>query len=140
MFAFVVSDARTGTYYAARDPMGIVPLYMGFGRDGSIWFASEMKVLKDECERFELFPPGHYYDSEKKACERYWEPIWRSPEYLSTRPLDLVKVREGFVKAVQKRMMSDVPWGVLLSGGLDSSLVASVASRGGRIMGKFNPR
>lgn len=129
MFAFLLSDERTGEYYAARDHMGIIPLYIGWGRDGSTWFASEMKALVDECERFEIFPPGHYYSSTSRTFVRYWDPIYRNIDYLPTNKVDYTILRSKFEKAVKDRMMSDVPWGVLLSGGLDSSLVSSIATR-----------
>ena len=126
MFAFVLCDARTGAVFAARDHMGIVPLYIGYGRDGATWFASEMKALKDDCERFEVFEPGlRYVDGD---LQRWFEPEWHS-DRVPTAPLDVGKLKQAFEDAVVKRMMSDVPWGVLLSGGLDSSLVASIAAR-----------
>jgi asparagine synthase (glutamine-hydrolysing) len=121
MYAFLLSDEKSGEYYAARDHMGIIPLYIGYGRDGSTWFASEMKALIDECERFELFPPGHYYTSKNPGVfTRWWDPIYRNLDDLPTNKVDLAVLRTKFEKAVKDRMMSDVPWGVLLSGGLDS--------------------
>lgn len=133
-FAFVILDTRTNTFYVARDPIGITCLYIGWGRDGSIWVASEMKCLKDDCARFQQFPPGHYYSSKTGQFHRYYNPQFfvdaeATPERFPSAPLDLVQLRTAFETAVEKRLMSDVPFGVLLSGGLDSSLVAAVANR-----------
>ncbi|KAK1263044.1 Asparagine synthetase [glutamine-hydrolyzing] 2 [Acorus gramineus] len=136
MFSFVLLDTRNKTFIAARDPIGITPLYMGWGLDGSIWFASEMKALSDDCERFATFLPGHLYSSKRGELRRWYNPPWYSESIPST-PYDPLVLREAFEKvhlenfciAVIKRLMTDVPFGVLLSGGLDSSLVAAVASR-----------
>jgi asparagine synthase (glutamine-hydrolysing) len=128
MFSFVLLDTRDNSFIAARDAIGITPLYTGWGLDGSIWFASEMKALNDDCERFECFPPGHIYSSKLGGYKRWYNPPWYSEDIPST-PYDPLVLREAFEKAVLKRLMTDVPFGVLLSGGLDSSLVAAVASR-----------
>lgn len=128
MFSFVIYDRKDKSFAAVRDHMGITPLYIGYGSDGSVWFASEMKALAAECARFDQFPPGHYYSSKTGQLTRWYNPIWRQPT-MPTNKYDSTVLREAFEKAVKRRMMSDVPWGVLLSGGLDSSLVASVASR-----------
>ncbi|KAG0598262.1 hypothetical protein M758_12G058900 [Ceratodon purpureus] len=129
MFSFVLVDNRDKSFIAARDPIGITPLYLGWGSDGSVWFASEMKALKDDCERFEVFPPGHIYSSKNGGLRRYYNPPWFSETYVPSTPFDVLALRAAFEKAVVKRLMTDVPFGVLLSGGLDSSLVAAVASR-----------
>lgn len=128
MFVFVLYDVRDGSFIAARDPIGICPLYYGWGRDGSMWFSSEMKGLKDECERFQTFPPGHIYSSKNGGLRRWYNPSWFD-EHIPSTPYDPLVLRAAFEKAVVKRMMTDVPFGVLLSGGLDSSLVAAVAKR-----------
>jgi len=128
-FAFVILDEKTGELYAARDPIGINSMYMGTGLDGSTWFSSEAKPLVAAgCIDVEVFPPGHYYTSSAKKLVKYYNPAWRSVE-AAKEPLDLELVRKTFIKSVEKRLMADVPFGVLLSGGLDSSLVASVIAR-----------
>ena len=149
MFAFVIWDGRTRTYFAARDHMGICPLYIGWRADGGVVIASELKALQDICSRFQIFPPGHYFWSGApdgapkvhsevimagqefvyKGFHRWYNPVWLEPSYKPSETLVFAELRARFEKAVVKRMMSDVPWGVLLSGGLDSSLVASCASR-----------
>jgi len=128
MFSFVLLDTRDKSFIAARDAIGICPLYMGWGLDGSVWFSSEMKALSDDCERFISFPPGHLYSSKTGGLRRWYNPPWFS-ECIPSTPYDPLLIRESFEKAVIKRLMTDVPFGVLLSGGLDSSLVASVVSR-----------
>lgn len=104
-------------------------MYIGYGTDGSVWLASEMKALCSECARFEPFPPGHFYSSKTKTFTQWYKPSWKVSGVVPREKLDLLKLRASFEMAVKRKMMSDVPWGVLLSGGLDSSLVASIASR-----------
>eukprot|EP00850_Spirogloea_muscicola_P015747 SM000123S25859 [mRNA] locus=s123:338049:342948:+ [translate_table: standard] len=128
MFSFVLLDTRDNSFIAARDPIGITPLYLGWGRDGSVWFASEMKALVDDCERFQVFPPGHIFSSKAGGLRRWYNPPWWD-EHIPLAPYNALALRAAFEKAVVKRLMTDVPFGVLLSGGLDSSLVAAVASR-----------
>ncbi|KAL9147995.1 hypothetical protein ABFS82_12G012000 [Erythranthe guttata] len=128
MFSFVLLDTRDNSFIAARDAIGITPLYMGWGLDGSTWFASEMKALSDDCEQFTTFLPGHIYSSKNGGLRRWYNPPWYT-EQIPSAPYEPLVLRRAFEKAVVKRLMTDVPFGVLLSGGLDSSLVASVASR-----------
>jgi len=127
-FAFVIADKEKGTYLAARDPIGVCPLYIGWGRDGSIWFASEMKALSEECERFEEFPPGHIWSSKTSGYQRWYNAEWMS-ERIPNTPIDYKVLASALDRAVVKRLMTDVPYGVLLSGGLDSSIIASIVAR-----------
>lgn len=131
MFSFVLTDANKGTYMVARDPLGITSLYIGWhATDGSVWVASELKSLMDDCQRYEPFPPGHYYTPET-GFQRYYEPFWWSPDNCPPPEINSsnIALRETLERAVVKRLMSDVPYGVLISGGLDSSLVGAIASR-----------
>lgn len=130
IFAFVVTNKRTGQFMAARDPIGICPLYVGYHTDGSIWFASEMKCLVKDCVQVELFPPGHIYSSTKGCFYRYYQPSWWDIEGpLPTLSLNLKVIREALERAVDKRLMSEVPFGSLLSGGVDSSLITAICQR-----------
>ncbi|CAN6542222.1 unnamed protein product [Malus baccata var. baccata] len=116
MFSLVLLDTRDQSFIAARDAIG------------SIWFASEMKALSDDCERFISFPHGHIYSSKQGEIRRWYNPPWFL-EQTPSASYDPLVLRKAFEKAVVKRLMIDVPFGVLLSGGLNSSLVAAVASR-----------
>jgi asparagine synthase (glutamine-hydrolysing) len=139
MFSFVLLDESvTPTrIIAARDPIGITTLYQGwsFKRPGTVFFASELKALVDECDEIITFPPGHVYDSCDKSTTRYFQPSWWDGDAdgpnvsIPTDSANLTLIRETLESAVRKRLMSEVPYGVLLSGGLDSSLIAAIAAR-----------
>jgi asparagine synthase (glutamine-hydrolysing) len=129
MFAFVIWDARQKRYLVARDTVGIIPLYVGWGQDGSFHVASELKCLHPSCNQYELFPPGHLLDSATGQKRLFYEPTWMNAAILPASDIALGALRESFENAVISHLMSDVPYGVLLSGGLDSSLVASIMSR-----------
>lgn len=129
IFAFALWDARDGRFLIARDPIGVCPLYWGHDGDGRLWVASEMKALVRVCEDVAAFPPGHYYDSRVGQLRSYYQKPWR--DYAATQGVTVTaqRLREAFEAAVHRQLMSDVPYGVLLSGGLDSSLVAACAAR-----------
>ncbi|EMD38422.1 asparagine synthase [Gelatoporia subvermispora B] len=139
MFSFVLLDESVtpSRVIAARDPIGITTLYQGWNskRPNAVYFASELKALVDECDKIISFPPGHVYDSRDNSTTRYYQPSWwdgdlEGPEaVIPTQPADLTLLREALEEAVRKRLMSEVPYGVLLSGGLDSSLIAAIAAR-----------
>jgi hypothetical protein len=122
---------------AARDPVGITTLYQGWSsnRPGAVFFASELKCLVDECDKIISFPPGHIFDSHDGSLTRYYTPSWwdgdsDSPDApIPSQVADLKSIREALEVSVKKRLMSEVPYGVLLSGGLDSSIIAAVAAR-----------
>ncbi|ETW85785.1 cysteine peptidase C44 [Heterobasidion irregulare TC 32-1] len=139
MFSFVLLDESVSPprIIAARDPIGITTLYQGWSsrRPGAVFFASELKALVDECDKIITFPPGHVYDSNDNSTTRYYTPSWwdgdsDAPDAsIPTNKADLTLLRETLEAAVRKRLMSEVPYGVLLSGGLDSSLIAAIAAR-----------
>jgi asparagine synthase (glutamine-hydrolysing) len=129
IFAFILYDRDTGESLIARDPIGVIPLYMGWDERGRLHVASELKALVGTCPRIEEFPPGHYWISGTEAPVRYYAPAWRSHDSVRGIPQDPDRLREAFRAAVHRQLMSDVPYGVLLSGGLDSSLVAATAAR-----------
>ena len=129
IFAFALWDRAAQRVLIARDPMGVCPLYWGHDGSGRLCVASEMKALVGVCSDVAQFPPGHYYDSASGTLVRYYVKAWR--DYDATRGVQVSpqELREAFERAVHRQMMCDVPYGVLLSGGLDSSLVAACAAR-----------
>lgn len=133
MFSFVLLDTKNNRIIAARDAIGITTLYYGWNSDSpqTIYFASELKSLNEECDNIQAFPPGHVYDSAsaEPKTRRWFEPTWWDASRIPTNDIDYTLLRESLERAVRKRLMSEVPYGVLLSGGLDSSLIASIAAR-----------
>jgi asparagine synthase (glutamine-hydrolysing) len=130
IFAFVLYDERADRWLVARDPIGVVPLYMGHDACGNVYFASEMKALIDVCTTIRDFPPGHYLDSAAgPEPVRYYSPAWRDYDNVRGVPADPAKIREALEAAVQRQLMSDEPYGVLLTGGLDSSAITALARR-----------
>ena len=126
-FVCVIYDADLDKYFAARDPVGIRPMFYGYASDGKIMFASEMKALSELCEEVHPFPPGHIYDGEKFVCFR---DIAKVDRYTEDEMEDvLLKINKLLIKGVEKRLHADVPVGFLCSGGLDSSLVCAIAAR-----------
>ena len=133
IFAFILFDQSTGRAVVARDPVGVVPLYWGRGQDGgSLWFGSEMKAIQEGCEVIYNFPPGSLLDFGKEEnfnFIRYYCPPWWDEALIPKGSFDSNELRDRFCQAVHAQMMSQVPFGILLSGGLDSSLIAAVAVR-----------
>lgn len=129
IFAFALWDKAAGRAIIARDPIGVVPLYWGHDREGRLRVASEMKALVDDCADVAQFPPGHWYDSGSGQLHGYYQRPWREYDAVAGVAVPLDELREAFEAAVHRQLMTDVPYGVLLSGGLDSSLAAAVAAR-----------
>ncbi len=129
IFAFVLHDAGNGRTVVARDPIGVIPLYWGVDASGRTWVASELKALVDVCANVREFPPGHWWDSAVSGEPvRYHEPSWRSYDAVRGSRADPAALRAGLENAVRRQLMGDVPYGVLLSGGLDSSIIAALAA------------
>ncbi len=129
IFAFALWDAVLQRYLIARDPLGVCPLYWGHDVQGRLCVASEMKALVGVCADLALFPPGHLYDSADGGLRRYYHKPWRDHAQVRGRAIERPALRQAFEQAVHRQLMTDVPYGVLLSGGLDSSLVAACAAR-----------
>jgi asparagine synthase (glutamine-hydrolysing) len=132
MFSWVLHDKEQDRVVAARDPIGITTFYMGraAAQPGTVFFASELKCLYPVCDTILAFPPGHVYDSRTDRLTRYYAPAWLiEPSTIPTTPINYKLLRLTLERSVRKRLMAEVPFGVLLSGGLDSSLVAAIAQR-----------
>jgi asparagine synthase (glutamine-hydrolysing) len=129
IFAFALWDAAEGRLLVARDPLGVCPLYWGHDGDGRLWLASEMKALARHCPDLAPFPPGRVFDSATGRLHDFHVRGWRDYAAVAGVPVSKPALREGLERAVHRQLMSDVPYGVLLSGGLDSSLVAACAAR-----------
>lgn len=126
IFAFALYDEERDAFLIARDQIGVIPLYIGFDSDGKVYVASELKALEGQCERYEPFLPGHYYWSEDPGMKRWYKRDWFDYEAVRDNPASSEDIRQGLREAVKKQMMSDVPYGVLLSGGLDSSVISAI--------------
>ena len=129
IFAFALYDVEKNAFLVARDPIGVIPLYMGWNDDGSIYVASELKALEGVCRNIEPFLPGHYWYSDEKKMVRWYKREWESYEAVRENPADIDQLRDALEAAVKRQLMSDVPYGVLLSGGLDSSIISAIARK-----------
>ena len=163
IFAFVLYDEERNEYLIARDPIGVIPLYIGYDNDGTLYVASELKALEGQCQHYEPFPPGHYlYSGEWREVrgERndlqnnslttshlpltsshlpltsshlpltsYYHRDWFDYDAVKNNPASVDAIRDGLTAAVKRQLMSDVPYGVLLSGGLDSSIISALAEK-----------
>jgi len=129
IFAFALYDEENDSFLIARDPIGVVPLYIGSDSEGRIYVASELKALEGQCDSYRPFPPGHYYYSKEKVLKRWYSRDWMEYEAVKNNPVDIDTLRVALLSAVKRQMMSDVPYGVLLSGGLDSSIISAIAKK-----------
>ncbi|MDX9784897.1 MAG: asparagine synthase B [Spirochaetia bacterium] len=129
IFAFVIYDPRDGDFFIARDHIGINPLYWGRDGEGTLYVASEMKALYDICVKIDVFPPGHYYKGSEGKLVQWYKPGWAAPGFIPEKPVDLEELREALIAAVKRQLMCDVPYGLLISGGVDSSLIAAIAAK-----------
>ena len=129
IFAFALYDEERDEYLIARDPIGVIPLYIGHDADGKTYVASELKALEGFCDEYEPFLPGHYLYSREGVIRRWYTRDWMDYEAVKDNGADIDSLRVGLQEAVKRQLMSDVPYGVLLSGGLDSSIISAIAQK-----------
>jgi asparagine synthase (glutamine-hydrolysing) len=129
IFGFAIYDTEKDTYFVARDHMGIIPLYMGWDKNGTFYVASELKALEGICTKIELFPPGHYLESTDGKLKQWYSRDWMEYEAVKDNETSIEAIRDALEAAVHRQLMSDVPYGVLLSGGLDSSVTSAIAKK-----------
>jgi len=129
IFGFAIYDSEKDEYFIARDHMGIIPLYMGWDKNGTFYVASELKALEGTCTKIELFPPGHYLHSSDGEPKRWYSRDWMDYEAVKENQTSIDEIRVALEAAVHRQLMSDVPYGVLLSGGLDSSVTSAIAKK-----------
>src|SRR5690606_4089859 len=130
IFAFALYDTENDIYLVGRDHMGICPLYQGWDKNGNYYVASELKALEGVCKRIETFLPGHFlYSPDGYEMQKWYHREWDDFENVKDNVTDISKIRESLEAAVHRQLMSDVPYGVLLSGGLDSSIIAAVTAK-----------
>ena len=140
IFAFALYDEEADEFLIARDPIGVIPLYIGCDADGKVYVASELKALEGQCEHYEPFLPGHYYWSAERqrvgerssgmpGQKRYYKRDWMEYDAVKDNPASVAAIHDALEGAVKRQLMSDVPYGVLLSGGLDSSVISAIAEK-----------
>ena len=129
IFAFALYDEEKDEFLIARDPIGVIPLYIGYDADSTVYVASELKALEGQCERYEPFLPGHYYWSGDPGMKRYYQRDWFSYDAVKDNTASVPAIHDALTAAVKRQLMSDVPYGVLLSGGLDSSVISAIAEK-----------
>lgn len=129
IFAFSLYDTEKDEYFVARDHMGIIPLYMGWDKNGTFYVASELKALEGTCTTIELFPPGHYMHSSDGELTQWYKRDWMEYDAVKENETNIQKIKDALEAAVHRQLMSDVPYGVLLSGGLDSSITSAIAKK-----------
>ncbi len=129
IFAFVLYDEERNEFLIARDPIGVIPLYIGYDSDDTVYVASELKALEGQCERYEPFLPGHYYWSVDPGQKWYYRRDWMQYDAVKDNPASVEAIHDALENAVKRQLMSDVPYGVLLSGGLDSSVISAIAEK-----------
>ena len=129
IFAFAIYDSHKDEYFIARDHMGIIPLYIGWDEKNVFYVSSELKALEGQCEKIELFPPGQYLISSENKFKKWYIRDWEYFDNVKSLESDINKLRESLEDAVKRQLMSDVPYGVLLSGGLDSSITSAIAKK-----------
>ena len=129
IFAFALYDSERDEFLIARDPIGVIPLYIGRDSDGLLYVASELKALEGQCDSYEEFLPGHYYSSKEGGMKRYYTRDWMEYANVKDNSASVASIHDALEDAVKRQLMSDVPYGVLLSGGLDSSVISAVAQK-----------
>lgn len=129
IFAFVLYDQEKDEFLIGRDPIGVIPLYWGKDKNGMIYFGSELKALEGFCDEYALFPPGHYFHSKEGVLKRWYNRPWTEYDHVKDKTTSKEEVKVALEEAVHRQLMSDVPYGVLLSGGLDSSVISAIAKK-----------
>ncbi len=129
IFGFAIYDVEKDEYFIARDHMGIIPLYIGWDKNGTFYVASELKALEGTCSKIELFPPGHYMHSSTGELVRWYQRDWMEYDHVKENETSIEVLHDALSAAVKRQLMSDVPYGVLLSGGLDSSVTSAIAKK-----------
>ena len=129
IFAFSLYDTKKDKFLIARDHIGIIPLYIGWDENETFYVASELKSLEGVCNKIELFPPGHFLESDKMEFKKWYNPNWLSFDSVKNKETSIKLIHDSLSSAVKRQLMSDVPYGVLLSGGLDSSITSALAKK-----------